>query len=628
MRAQWEIAEYLSLLWYRRRLFAVSALALFALGATVTFLIPSKYTATATLLFEQPRINVETGAPAPKSHTAAEIQATRARIMTLENLRAIVADYYPDVAGASADELNLEAAQLRDRIALHINNVDIVDQRTGHAGEATIGFAISFTHASPAVAYGIVDDVVGLFLSESASRRARGVAGAVMLLDKESRQLEVQIEQLESELATFKQQNVQSLPDVTDLKMTQLERFNRELIELQSRTRNLENRKGMREADLAMLSPKSGIYSEDGTRLYSPEDQLLLLQAELAAKSARYSPQHPDLIKLNREIAGLRHYIAGQQASEAAIGGDKLTAEEWEVLSRRSTASPLEHTVERGDTLWELARQYSVSVAELAGANAMQADKATLRVGKKLLIPHAVAPGAYTDAHPDVKRLARKIETGDPQPRASEPKTDATLLTQSLGDNPSFLRTRAEVNALARELDISRERQQELRGLIQQYEQDLGRVPEVERQLNEMLREYDAATAQLERIKEKQLDAVLAKAVDNSDAGNRFSLAEPVSLPARPDSPNRKVLLFFSLLLALACGATVILVGELRRAVMYDARGLNSAMNIRPLGVIPELAAKRRRRSWLQPLQSTINGWHEVVRLRMSQYRKPFRAAG
>lgn len=47
--------------------------------------------------------------------------------------------------------------------------------------------------------------------------------------------------------------------------------------------------------------------------------------------------------------------------------------------------SNLNHTVERGDTLWSISRRYGISVAELRSRNKLQSD--TIKVGQVLLIP-------------------------------------------------------------------------------------------------------------------------------------------------------------------------------------------------------------------------------------------------
>jgi N-acetylmuramoyl-L-alanine amidase len=43
------------------------------------------------------------------------------------------------------------------------------------------------------------------------------------------------------------------------------------------------------------------------------------------------------------------------------------------------------HTVQRGDTLWDIARAYQTSVSALRNANALATSR--LRVGQKLVVP-------------------------------------------------------------------------------------------------------------------------------------------------------------------------------------------------------------------------------------------------
>jgi LysM repeat protein len=54
---------------------------------------------------------------------------------------------------------------------------------------------------------------------------------------------------------------------------------------------------------------------------------------------------------------------------------------------------PRTHVVARGDSLWEIARAYGVTVAELAGSNGLRAN-GVLRVGRRLTIPGGAGEAA------------------------------------------------------------------------------------------------------------------------------------------------------------------------------------------------------------------------------------------
>jgi murein DD-endopeptidase MepM/ murein hydrolase activator NlpD len=68
------------------------------------------------------------------------------------------------------------------------------------------------------------------------------------------------------------------------------------------------------------------------------------------------------------------------------------------------------HEVSRGDSLSSLARRYNVTVAALVAANRLPSERATLKVGQRLIIP----PGDTQSAR---VRVAKKV--GDASPRAT-----------------------------------------------------------------------------------------------------------------------------------------------------------------------------------------------------------------
>ena len=76
-------------------------------------------------------------------------------------------------------------------------------------------------------------------------------------------------------------------------------------------------------------------------------------------------------------------------------------------------ATGVEHTVERGETLWKISRAYGVSIEMIALANELD-SKSRIDVGQKLFIPGATRPlDSGADARPAASR---------PPPRRPEPR--------------------------------------------------------------------------------------------------------------------------------------------------------------------------------------------------------------
>src|SRR5205085_9262330 len=100
-----------------------------------------------------------------------------------------------------------------------------------------------------------------------------------------------------------------------------------ELRALDGRRNSLEQQRVFLEAQLALLKPNSAVYSDSGERILSPADRLKMLKSQLASAQARYAPDHPDIARFEREIAGLQNAgganpPGGAAATQAHLAND------------------------------------------------------------------------------------------------------------------------------------------------------------------------------------------------------------------------------------------------------------------------------------------------------------------
>jgi membrane-bound lytic murein transglycosylase D len=167
----------------------------------------------------------------------------------------------------------------------------------------------------------------------------------------------------------------------------------------------------------AMLVP------DNGTRLWSasvpePQGRHFVAQGETLSSIARhYGVSVADLMAANDMrgstiITGQRLVIPGRAdqgafrpaAAVAAAGSATPTAE--------AVAAPAVHTVRSGDTLWGIARQYGVTVPELAASNGID-TQTRLALGTRLTVP--AASGSYTRvaAAAETTRVTYRVQRGD-----------------------------------------------------------------------------------------------------------------------------------------------------------------------------------------------------------------------
>ncbi|GIG54708.1 LysM peptidoglycan-binding domain-containing protein [Demequina activiva] len=98
------------------------------------------------------------------------------------------------------------------------------------------------------------------------------------------------------------------------------------------------------------------------------------------------------------------------------------------------------HTVAAGDTVWDLARRYGVSVSAIANANGLD-SRAVIRVGQKLEIPGASAAGSATATSGGA---ASALATGDNLDQFAGATQSYTVVA---GDTVSAIAARFGVSA-------------------------------------------------------------------------------------------------------------------------------------------------------------------------------------
>jgi uncharacterized protein involved in exopolysaccharide biosynthesis len=78
-----------------------------------------------------------------------------------------------------------------------------------------------------------------------------------------------------------------------------------ELREVETRIRSFDQQIVFLDSQLVQLSPTADAVTATGARVLNPRDQLKSARVQLVAMSSRYAPDHPDVRRLQREIARL-----------------------------------------------------------------------------------------------------------------------------------------------------------------------------------------------------------------------------------------------------------------------------------------------------------------------------------
>ncbi|MCG8544191.1 MAG: Wzz/FepE/Etk N-terminal domain-containing protein [Alphaproteobacteria bacterium] len=541
MHYGFDLRYYLSLL-RRRFLYILIPFAVVAgVSTAIVLVLPPIYRSTGKILVESQQIPVDLVRSTVTSYADERIQIIKQQVMTRENLLRIVEKFnlFSDRKQRMSSTEVVDAMQKAIVVAPLSTNLQGLRRRAG----GTIAFTVSFEHEQANTAMRVANELVTLFLDENVRSRTFRATETTEFLEQEASKLKKQVDAIEAEVAKYKQQYSQSLPEHLSLRISMLERAQSSLKETNREIKSIAAEK--RFLDIQLDAIKAGFSAAAGlkdgaTGTPTPEAELKRLQLELVGKSAVYKATHPDLIVLKNKV---------------------------EALEKRVTTR-----MERKDLQVRL--------------NELETQREELRA-------------RFAKGHPKIKSLTKEI-AGVRQNLETLPAGTASASARGADIDPARANVLAKIEvANGRQISLSNQRDA-LKKRIADLEAMIVQIPQVERGLRSLSRDYENALKKYEEVKSKAMEAQLGKSLEEDKKAERFVLLEPPVHPDKPVKPNRQKLLMLGLALAFAAGAGGIMLIESVDGSIRGTAGFIGMLKQRPLIAIPYIVTpgEIRRRRW------------------------------
>lgn len=523
-----DIRDYIDAFRRRRTQVLVIFTVFFIITLLAAFLWPPTYRSTATILIEEQSIPSELVRSTITTYAWQRIQTISQRVMTRSTLIEIV-DKHKLYQGKRAFETTEEITErMRSDIKLEPVSADVIDPRTRAPATAMIAFKLSFDGDNPAVTQKVASELTTLYLNENIKSRTEKVAETYDFLTSEADKLNQQIAEYETQLAAFKEKNANRLPELKDFNMQQMDRTEVQLRDTQSELRSLEERKAYIEAELAQIQPSGPVFSSDGQPVLNTQARLKSMKTEYALASAKYSPEHPDVIKLKREIEGLEKQTGPTSDSQRQEQGKEL--------------------------------------AQLRGELAAAREK-------------------YSAEHPDVVRLNRQIQALETSLK-EKPRLPETSAAAEKPDNPAYIALKTQLEGIEIGMRAAVAKSDQLRAKLADYERRILQTPQAEREYLNILRDYNNARDKYKDIKAKQMEAQVGQELEKERKGERFSLIDPSQFPEEPIKPKRPAILFLGLFFSLSASFGFVVIAE-SLGNTVRRRSLAAELGTELLSVIP-----------------------------------------
>jgi len=548
---------YLAAAKHRRLQLILTFSASLLAAAVLAIALPPHYRSAGTILIEQQEMPQELVRSTVTSYADERVQVISKRVMTTETLLNIIRRYdlYPRERAKDTREALL--TQMRKDIGMKMISADVIDPRSGHPTSATIAFEVSYTSRSAELAAKVANELTTLYLNENLNNRTQLARDAAQFLEGEGDRVSRQIADLEVKLAQFKDKNQQKLPELTQFNMSLLDRTEEELRTEEARRDSLEQQQVYLEAQLVQLKPNSTVFSDTGERVYSSADRLKMARSQLDSARALYAPDHPDIVRLEREVAGLQKDVDADPHAKAGAGPSTATN--------------------------DLRRRLETARAALAAAS----EK-------------------YAPEHPDrirleaqVKDLEAQLAATPPAPPPADPANSGPIEA----DNPAYVQIQAQIVATRNELTALATEMGKLRTQSADYQRNISLSPQVEKEYRELSRDYDNARLKYAEIRSKQQEAKTAQNLEADRKGEKFTLIDPPLPPEEPVSPNRKLIFVTGIVLSLALTFGVLWLLETMDTTIRGRKDLFDLTGIPPLALVPHIgtlaeARAARRRKW------------------------------
>ncbi|MGE0109723.1 MAG: GumC family protein [Bdellovibrionales bacterium] len=279
---------------------------LFVIGAFTW----SNYRAEASIEIAQGTINTGSEYPAT-NNTPADLRINRLqqKVLSIDSLSDIIRLYhlYPDQQPHRSLVSLAKKMQQHVRISLIGNKLasPASTQKAAARQLSAIAFTISFDYHDPELAQQVTNALATQFLETDQEDQQTQSFQTAAFLESQLKTLETKLAAQEKEIATFRMKHGDSSQETLKFNKQTAATLATQIQSMESRIAEIRAKQEVLRTQLAATPPYSRTLTDDDMAT-TPALHLKALEREYQVLRAKYAAQHPDIIKLRRQIATLR----------------------------------------------------------------------------------------------------------------------------------------------------------------------------------------------------------------------------------------------------------------------------------------------------------------------------------
>ncbi len=285
------------------------------IGLGATFVLPKRYTSQTMVLVAQPAVGPDYVKPVVTEDLNHRLASMKEQILSRTRLQPIIEKFglYAGVRG----QVHIEDLVERLRTAVEIKPLE---PTPGTQSRQLPGFYVDVTFDNPQIAQQICTEITSMFLEQNARERKQQANETTSFLSKQLEEAKKNLDDQDAKLAQFKRQYLGSLPEEEQSNLNILTGMN---AQLEANTQALSRAHQDKVFNESLVGQQEANWkaSQTGQNPETAEQQMGALQDQLTSLQARYTSEHPDVIKLKSQIEELKKRVAGAAKNNASASG-------------------------------------------------------------------------------------------------------------------------------------------------------------------------------------------------------------------------------------------------------------------------------------------------------------------
>jgi polysaccharide chain length determinant protein (PEP-CTERM system associated) len=291
-----------------------------SLGLVTALLLPKRFTSQTMVLVEQPSVGPDYVKPVITEDLGHRLASMKEQILSRTRLQPIIEKF--DLYPADRSRLHIEDLVEKLRTAVDIKPLE---PTPGTQSRQLPGFYVSVTYKDALTAQRICTEITSMFLEQNARERKQQANQTTNFLSRQLEEAKKGLDNQDEKLAGFKRQYLGSLPEEEQSNLNILSGMNSQL---EANTQALSRAHQDKAFNESLLNQEEATWktSQTGQNPETAEQQLTILQDQLTSLQARYTQEHPDIIKLKSQIEELKKRLNAAPKSNISAEGTTSAA--------------------------------------------------------------------------------------------------------------------------------------------------------------------------------------------------------------------------------------------------------------------------------------------------------------